>query len=53
MKGTKKNKTIEMIRNNNFLSYLARNKFVLYFSTTKEIRKNRKKKLFLMNGKFF
>lgn len=46
----KKNKIIEILKNNNFLSYLVTNKFVLYFSI-KEIKKNENKKLFLMNSK--
>lgn len=46
----KKNKIIEMLKNNNFLSYLVTNKFILYFSI-KEIKKNENENLFLMNSK--
>ena len=35
----------------NSLSYIARKKFALYFSTIKRMRSNEKEKLFLMNGK--
>lgn len=35
----------------NFLSYIVRNKFILYFSKIKRMRSNEKEKLFLMNGK--
>ena len=52
-KGTKMTKIIGMMRNNDFLSYLVRNKFVIYFSTIKGMRRNEKEKLFLMNGNFF
>ena len=39
-----------MLKNNNFLSYLVTNKFILYFSI-KEIKKNENENLFLMNSK--
>lgn len=48
----KKNKIIEMLKNNNFLSYLVTNKFILYFSI-KEIKKNENENLFFMNSKIF
>ena len=40
-----------MMRNNDFLSYLVRNKFVIYFSTIKGMRRNGNEKLFHVNGK--
>ena len=52
MKRTERNKIIVM-RNNDSLSYLVRNKFILYFSATKGMRMNGKEKLFLVNGKKF
>ena len=35
------------------LSNLTKNAFVLYFSTKKEMERNKKEKLFLVNGNFF
>lgn len=40
------------MKNDYFLSYLVKNKFILYFSKIKGMRKNGKKKLFFVNGKF-
>ena len=47
------NKIIGMMKNNDFFIYLVKNKFVLYFSTTKRMERNEKENLFFMNGKLF
>ena len=52
-KRTYRNQIVEMKKNVYSLSNLIRNAFVLYFSTKKRMGRNKKKKLFLVNGDFF
>lgn len=41
------------MRNNDSLSYLVNNKFVIYFFTIKRMRKKQKEKTIFMNGKIY
>ena len=52
-KETYRNKMAGMKRNACSLLNLTRNVFVLYFSTKKGMKRNKKEKLFLVNGEFF
>ena len=53
MKRTYRNKIAGIKRNACSLSKLTRNAFVLYFSIKKGMERNKKEKLFLVNGDFF
>ena len=52
-RGTYRNKIVGIKMNACSLSNLTRNAFVLYFSTKEGMERNKKKKLFLVNGDFF
>ena len=52
-KETYRNKIVGMKMNACSLSNLTRNAFVLYFSPEKGTERNKKEKLFFVNGDFF
>ena len=52
-KETYRTKIAGMKKNACSLSNLTRNIFVLYFSTKKRMGRNKREKLFLVNGDFF